>query len=484
MMAFLKSNFLGRAPAPVWVVFVLFALIFSWRLGTVPGLLGDEASEGENVYELLASETWTVMGERSYIGPLIDYIRVPWVAMLGYSPLAIRLPMLLALMVMYWLAWDSLRAMFGPTVGLFALVGMIFSPAFLLYERLGWAVTLFPVFLWGMVWLARRGGIYRWLWVGLTAGLGVANHILFFPTVVGAVVAILASHILRLRWDRSGRGAVMDGALCVTGFMAGFGTQLAVLLLFPEDQGDAGAGAALVFERVVDFVKAFPLYVSGSSYVARYIGVEFPKSLQLIVAAGLLVLSVSALVWKRYRWQTATWLVGLLVHGGVLLLMIDRFTLRYFVMLSVGVWLLAAVGVGAWWERAVRFESLKPWGAVILGVGLVSWAYVGVFSLFIDQGGSVVDFDLGNRTNSAAAFVDHRPLVACLRGVGPVWSENVHIWNRLRYVSHEYADLAVLEEKHKSLALWEVHYRKEDAPGGTSPGDLCPELQHFRVVGR
>ncbi|MEX1112102.1 MAG: hypothetical protein WEC84_01450, partial [Candidatus Andersenbacteria bacterium] len=97
-------------------------------------------------------------------------------------------------------------------------------------------------------------------------------------------------------------------------------------------------------------------------------------------------------------------------------------------------------------------------------------------------GGSVNEFSLGNRTNIAADLADTRSLIACLRGAGPVFTENVHIWNRLQYVSHQYSDITVLPEEEGKQAQWLVHYRREDSPGGTAPGDLCPELPHFRIV--
>jgi hypothetical protein len=98
-------------------------------------------------------------------------------------------------------------------------------------------------------------------------------------------------------------------------------------------------------------------------------------------------------------------------------------------------------------------------------------------------GGSVADFSLGNRTDSAAAVVDVRPLLACLRGAGPasggVSSENVHIYNRLLYLSHEYEDLVVIPEKEAKSAELLVHYRLPTNPAVAE--ELCPNLRHFVV---
>ena len=67
------------------VLFALFVAANTVYLQRVPGLFGDEGSEGENVYQLLRTGGITVVGERSYIGPLVDYVRVPFVLIFGYS---------------------------------------------------------------------------------------------------------------------------------------------------------------------------------------------------------------------------------------------------------------------------------------------------------------------------------------------------------------------------------------------------------------
>jgi hypothetical protein len=93
----------------------------------------------------------------------------------------------------------------------------------------------------------------------------------------------------------------------------------------------------------------------------------------------------------------------------------------------------------------------------------------------------VADFSIGNRVDSASAVVDERPLILCLRGVGPVSSENVHIYNRLLYVSHEYVDLEVLSEAEATTAQYLVHYRRVGSPDVAVSDELCPALAHFIV---
>src|SRR3989344_7016617 len=78
------------------VLFVLFFVANLAYLHRVPGFLGDEASEGENVYQILTEEKSPVLGERSYIGVLTDYVRMPFIGVLTYSSLAVRLPIFFA----------------------------------------------------------------------------------------------------------------------------------------------------------------------------------------------------------------------------------------------------------------------------------------------------------------------------------------------------------------------------------------------------
>jgi hypothetical protein len=130
------------------------------------------------------------------------------------------------------------------------------------------------------------------------------------------------------------------------------------------------------------------------------------------------------------------------------------------------------------WLRSLDFLSAAT--SIIVTLGLVLWSVFAIFVPFLKTGGSTSVYSLGNRTDSAAAQVDTRPLVECLRGAGPVSSENVHIWNRLQFLSHQYSDLRVISQDDFSHAQWLVEYRNEEQP---DLGKLCPELEYFRVMG-
>lgn len=91
-------------------LFIFFLIAHAAWLHRVPGLIGDEASEGENVYQILQSHTLVLQGERSYIGPLIDYLRVPFIFVFGYTALGLRAAVLVFALATYWLAAEIGRA--------------------------------------------------------------------------------------------------------------------------------------------------------------------------------------------------------------------------------------------------------------------------------------------------------------------------------------------------------------------------------------
>lgn len=463
-----------KLPSRPWIImFVLFLLGQSFYLHRVPGLLGDEGSEGENAYQLLQSDHITVVGERSYIGPWIDYVRVPFIAVFGYTTLGIRVPMLIASSILFLLAAAVLRRAFHEEAALWGTALLTFSPVYMAYQRLGWVITLLPLVALLIVWLAQKR---LPLLAGLAAGVGLATHIMFLPTLV-AVIAIGLLYQAKQKFRN-----FFSWWPCVVSFWAGFGMQFAVLLLLKDDQGDPGAVAQLFSERLAGLKGLLPLLVSGSSYVAAYTGEGFSIPLMWAITALIFILALAAfLLPKRKLTVLALW-VGLIVQVLVLLSMIDRYTLRYFVVPVLWLWMLAGVGAAA---LVAKLPSRAiQWSAVAGAGGLSTWMIVVLFIPFLRTGGSTGDVPLSNRTESAAALVDVRPLTACLAGKGPVFSENVHILNRLTYLARSNEQLKILPEEEKNQAEYLVHYRLGKDKKTSRDGEVCPALEHFKVLSR
>lgn len=183
--------------AVVATLFILLAIANIAYLDTVPGLMGDEASEGENVYEKIIAlttpdgegdQTVLVQGERSYIGPFIDYVRIPFIALFGYTPLALRIPMTLASLAAFIVAISLGTRFFNRTTAHIIAATVFFSPIYFSQQRLGWAITLFPLFALLIIWLLTSRLKHKALLTGLVAGLALHNHILFLPTLIAILI--------------------------------------------------------------------------------------------------------------------------------------------------------------------------------------------------------------------------------------------------------------------------------------------------------
>lgn len=461
---------------PWIIVFGCFLIMNVLYLHRVPGLLGDEGSEGENVYELLQADHLTVLGERSYIGPWIDYVRVPFMGIFGYTTLGVRIPILLFSLVTFLLAAAVLRRVFDDHVALLAVTFLVFSPAYIAYQRLGWVITLFPFFVFLILWLGLRDRKHMPLLAGVAAGVGLSTHIMFFPSLLASSVLLLPT-IIRRGWRQ-----VLSWWPAVIGFFAGFGMQLVVLMLMKEDQGDVDAATSLFAERVNDVITALPLYLSGSGFVAAYTGTPFSFVVIWWIVALIFGLAAAAFLLPKKK-MVVTWLwIGLVVQLVTLLYMIDRYTLRYFLVPTLWLWMLAGIGLAALFTKLPR--QVSSISAVVVAVGLSTWMILKLFVPFLATGGSTAEFSLGNRVDNGAAHVAIEPLVDCIAQKGPVFSESIHIWNRLQYLSHSDDRIEIVSEEDKTDAKYLISYRLSKDTGLARDGEICPDLVHFRVVER
>lgn len=474
---------MSRYARTLLLLAILHVALMGVSLDRLPGLLGDEGSEGENVWKILDTKQLTVYGERSYIGPLIDYVRVPFILAFGYTTLALRVPIVLFSVATFFLAAAVFRKIFGEAAALYMVAALFFSPIYLLYQRLGWAITLIPFFAILIVWLLQRRSPYRFLWAGVAAGIGLHNHFIFFPTLITLLVVWLGSSLLHerskiLRWaawvDR-GRALLM----AATGFLAGFSTQLAVLLTQRDDQGDAADVAHSFYERLVQLPEILPKFLSGSIFSAFYTGEPLTDVLIFTLTALLVGFIAAALFWSEHKPATTWWFLGTILQLLVLVVIIDRFAARYLVVPLLSAWALAGYGAYLLINKATRHRPLASAAlpillALVLAVALTAPAWVS----FWRTGGSTRSVAItAARREPAAAFVDIRALLTCVRNRGPMYSESVHIYNRLLYLSYQYLDLNVTDNA--ANAAYTVSYRDDEQVEEES---LCPNLVHFRVL--
>lgn len=457
-------------------LFVVFAAVNVAYLTSIPSLMGDEAHEGDNVYEILDTKQLTVLGERSYIGVLIDYIRIPFVFLFGYTTVALRSVMLLASLLFFGISAYLLRRVMGEEGSLIPLVFLSFSPIYLTQQRLGWAITLLPLFAVAFIFLLQSSWNNKYLLAGVIGGLGLANHLLFLPSLIAILAIALLANI------RTPREYLRAWPLLI-GFIAGFGMQFAILQLYPDDQGSQKVIAETFMTRIQAFPSLVPEIISGSSYIASYTGQELSPVLKMTILLVLSVLALVALILPRYRNLSWVILLALVVHLFVLLRIVDRFSLRYFTVFVLGFWLLAGIG----FETIVaairkRTMPIAHGITVLVCMLLVGWWVAAVIVPYRVTGGATTVFSLGNRTDSAAALVDTSELFQCLKNLGPVYSENVHIYNRLIFWSRQYPEIEAVDEDHKDAAKFLVDYRIPGNKKNELSGTICTHLTHFRVT--
>lgn len=458
------------------VLFIVFIALNSAYLTTIPGLMGDEAHEGENVYHMLDRKKIEILGERSYIGAAIDYVRIPFVAVFGYTALALRSLTLIASLVFFVLSAYLLIKYLGNNESVIPLMLLTFSPIYLTQQRLGWAVILLPLFAVAMIWLLQTSWRHKYLLAGLVAGLGLANHLLFLPTLAAIIVCAIICSIRNPR-------IILSAWPIIIGFIAGFAMQFAIIQLYPDDQGSQKVIAETFSDRVQAFPALFPEIVSGSSYIASYTGQELSPLSMGIITTILIVFALIALGFSKHRKVAWIILIALIIHIFVLLRIVDRFSLRYLTVFVFGYWMLAGIGLEAIIalirKRSLLLSRVIIW---IICAGFIGWALLGIAIPYLKTGGSTNVFSLGNRTDSASSLLDTRTLFACVNGLGPVTSENVHIYNRLEFWSRQYSGVQFVDEDHKKTAQYSIDYRIAGSSKTDAPGTICPELTHFRIT--
>src|SRR5581483_1987595 len=203
------------------------------------------------------------------------------------------------------------------------------SPAYLLYQRLGWAITLSPLFaLLMLFFLSHPEWSFSPLLAGLPGGLGAANHLTFISVFVAITIVSLLSQTTRPR-------QLLTWWPYIIGFWAGFGMQFATLFWWKDDQGNTDAITHSFFARIHMLPAALHDILSGSSFVAQYTGHALAEPVIWFILALLVVgvaLSLTLVKPRRYAWL---WLLGLTVQVAGLVYIVDRFTLRYFVPFSL-----------------------------------------------------------------------------------------------------------------------------------------------------
>jgi 4-amino-4-deoxy-L-arabinose transferase-like glycosyltransferase len=162
-----------REGATLAGILLLAALLRLPALDRVPpGFFLDEASRGYDAYALARTGAdqygvrWPLFAEGldDFTPALYTYLVLPFVAALGPTELAVRLPAALVGIASIWLAYLAAGAFFGPAVGLGTAALLAISPWHVLPSRSGAEWILLPAFAMLGTWLLRRGVAPRSNW--------------------------------------------------------------------------------------------------------------------------------------------------------------------------------------------------------------------------------------------------------------------------------------------------------------------------------
>lgn len=151
--------------APLLAILVLAAALRLFQLGEIPrGFSNDEAAHGYDAYSLLKTGC-DRLGVRAPLFPRcfgeynegsLHYLIVPFVAVLGSTELAVRLPVALVGILTVFLLYLMVRAVRGRDPALWAALFLAISPWHVQLSRIGFRAILMPCCLLLGLWLFER----------------------------------------------------------------------------------------------------------------------------------------------------------------------------------------------------------------------------------------------------------------------------------------------------------------------------------------
>lgn len=193
---------------PLFLIFLGVAVRL-WQLGATPcGLNQDEAYAGYEAYSLLTYgvDSWGYHNPCYFVSwgsgmnVLESYLAMPFVALLGLTPLAIRLPQAILACVSLPVVYLLLTRLFSRTVGLIGLALTTICPWHILLSRWGLESNLAPgLLLLGLYFLVRGLESPPWL---LVAALCYGLSLYAYATLWVVVPLTLVVFLLYLLYTR------------------------------------------------------------------------------------------------------------------------------------------------------------------------------------------------------------------------------------------------------------------------------------------
>lgn len=384
---------------------ILLYVSLSFYQIDLPGLHYDEAFEAVPALQLWQGQAVTAFRNsgltvgghllplmtQDYIGALNTYAAIPFVALLGPTPAALRSMSILIGAVTLSLTYLLAQQLSGQRwVGLSAALLLAVDPTFIFWNRQGIFVTAVTAAI-GLAatlcWLRRvQGGSVRWTAAGaFFFGLGIYAKLLFLwliAALVGAVILLNLSRWLKrlpatFNWKT-------DFALAIPAFLAGcwplivYNLQTGGTFLNVSQNAATsyyGVNNLAVGPNLLERLRQFGVALDGSHlwYLGQVIGNPLPG-----YGFGLVLIGVAL---KGYFKPPAA-----------------SFRIALFPFLVIGLVILASVGtVSALW--ITHFAVLMPWPAVAIAVG--GW--------FLSQGPEVGGWGSGARGRRLGSKIAIKP---------------------------------------------------------------------------
>ncbi|MDO8512110.1 MAG: glycosyltransferase family 39 protein [bacterium] len=459
----------------IWLLFFLFLFVQTYHLATLPGLVGDEGYEGLSVFDHIQDKKPFIIGRESYVAFWSDYVRLPFVLWLGETALAMRIPLIIANCVTFWLAYFVFRRIFDIRLAFFVMVACFFSPPYILYQRISWPINFLPFFAFLLLFVLTRNFRSKPVIAGLIAGLGVSTHVTFTAPIAGIFGAYLLAKYRDLK-------KIFTWWPTLIGFLAGFGLQLAIMLEMSVESARVGHFSLIIGRLEILYPTLFN-YFSGISYWGEYVG-DVSHDIARIIIFLLLVFVFCALLIKPHRKVALYWLIGIVISIVATVIMVSYFRTRYLHVTTIALWGLAGLGFGKVLLNTFKSKKVLIPISFLCAILLSFWTYRAVFVPYEKTGGTTLNFqDSGDSWDKSGHFADIQPLANCVKNIGLVFSEEPKISNRLKFLREADQHIKVADERKK--AKWFVDYRGPrdlDDPTKLRPGEVCPTVRNFIVI--
>jgi 4-amino-4-deoxy-L-arabinose transferase-like glycosyltransferase len=241
------SNHKSHLHRSLWVylfgIFLIYATLSFYQIN-LPGLHYDEAFEAMPALQLLLDQpvmtfrnSGLVLGKQTfplmtqdYIGAINTYAAIPFVAILGSTPTALRAMSIIVGGITLWLTYALVyRSTHTHWVGLIAALLLAVDPTFIFWNRQGVFVTAVTATI-GLgaayCWLRRfQSGTMRWSVAGaFLFGLGLYAKFLFLwlmIALIGAAILLNLDWLIQRRGDLIKRLSIREVFSVVLAFLLG-----------------------------------------------------------------------------------------------------------------------------------------------------------------------------------------------------------------------------------------------------------------------